>query len=287
LFESVQKLSKPAKRKLLRKISKALELVSNDTQVQRVSEQTLEGEQISEGETTFQRVDSPPVTTTNDPTDPRSLKTKPSLHSHLTRNNTPGQLPTIINPEHSPLPHRSNRLANPEDPPIITVTQPSSTRIPLHSPNIIAYNAVQQLAEQVYYNEEKAWYPSAFLTSSHNKQHTDYDCDIEHMCAGVTHPVTGETITKYKKLVSIPEFTETWETALVKNLVIKHKAMPKLEKKGRILYLSWTMRQFNKFRKIEQSHMVELSLTIDHKKQIPTEFELLLVAISLQITLER
>jgi hypothetical protein len=64
LFESVQKLSKPAKRKLLRKISKALELVSNDTKVQRVDEQTLEGE------TTFQRVDSPPVTTTNDPTDP-------------------------------------------------------------------------------------------------------------------------------------------------------------------------------------------------------------------------
>jgi hypothetical protein len=33
LFESVQKLSKPAKRKLLRKISKTLELDSNDTQV--------------------------------------------------------------------------------------------------------------------------------------------------------------------------------------------------------------------------------------------------------------
>jgi hypothetical protein len=108
LFESVQKLSKPAKRKLLRKISKALELVSNDNQVQRVDEQTLEGEQISEGETTFQRVISPPVTTTNDPTDPRSLQAKPRVHSRLTRNNTPGQLPTIINPEHSPLPRRSN-----------------------------------------------------------------------------------------------------------------------------------------------------------------------------------
>jgi hypothetical protein len=53
----VQKLSKPAKRKLLRKISKALELVSNGTRLQRVEEQTLENEQISEGETTFQRVD--------------------------------------------------------------------------------------------------------------------------------------------------------------------------------------------------------------------------------------
>jgi hypothetical protein len=207
-------------------------MASETCKVQRVEEQTLEGEQISEGETTFQRVDSPPVITTNDPTDPRSLHSKSRVHSHLTRNNTPGQLPAIINPEHSTLPRCSARLLNPEDPPIITVTQPSSTRIPIHSPNIIAFNAVQQLTEQVYYNEAKVWYPSAFLTSSPNKQNTDYDCDIEHMCAGVTHPVTGETITKYKKLVSIPEFTETWETAFGKEFGNQAQGDNKTGEKG-------------------------------------------------------
>jgi hypothetical protein len=38
------------------------------------------------------------------------------------------------------------------------------------------------------------------------------------MCAGVTHPVTGETITKYKKL-AMPGLL------LAKKLVIKHKAI--------------------------------------------------------------
>jgi hypothetical protein len=75
------------------------------------------------------------------------------------------------------------------------------------------------------------------MSSSPHKQHADYDCDIEHMCAGVTHPVTGETITNYKKLVSIPEFTETWETAFGKTMGIRHKAIIKLvAKKSRIHY---------------------------------------------------
>ena len=64
-------------------------------------------------------------------------------------------------------------------------------------------------------------YPGAFLTSSLNRQYGDDDCDIvEHMCAGVTHPVTVETITKYKKLVAMPEFTETWGTAFGKEFGI-------------------------------------------------------------------
>ena len=54
------------------------------------------------------------------------------------------------------------------------------------------------------------------MTSSPNEQGTTYDFDVEHMCAGVTHPVTGETITKYKKLVAMPEFTQVWETAFGK-----------------------------------------------------------------------
>jgi hypothetical protein len=70
------------------------------------------------------------------------------------------QTSLIYNPENLTLPQRSKRLSSPaEDPPIITVTNLSSTRIPLHSPNIIAFNAVQHLTDQVYYNENKAWYP--------------------------------------------------------------------------------------------------------------------------------
>jgi hypothetical protein len=77
LFEAVQKLSKPSRKKLLRKIAKALETLAN----QHTSEgaTTSEGEQISEGD---QRVEheAPPVTTKNDPTNRRVLMTKPRTH---------------------------------------------------------------------------------------------------------------------------------------------------------------------------------------------------------------
>ena len=43
-----------------------------------------------------------------------------------------------------------------------------------------------------------------------------YDTDIEHMCAPVVHPVTGETITKYQKLAQDPVTKETWTTSLGK-----------------------------------------------------------------------
>jgi hypothetical protein len=52
------------------------------------------------------------------------------------------------------------------------------------------------------------------------------------MCAGVTHPVTGETITKYKKLVSIPEFTKTWETAFGKEFGNQAQGDAKTGEKG-------------------------------------------------------
>ena len=225
LFESVQMLSKPAKRKFLRKIAKALEVISNDATEQRVQIER------SEGEIAIQRVEAPPVTTINNSTDPKTLATKPRTHERLTRNNTPGSLPIIENPEHQHV-RRSKRLANPEEEPIITVTTPSSSRIPVYSPNIIAFNAVNHLTEQVYYNEGKLWYPGAFLSSSPNRQHSDYDCDVEHMCAGVTHPVTGETITKYKKLIAIPEFTETWETAFGKEFGNQAQGDNKTGEKG-------------------------------------------------------
>jgi len=140
------------------------------------------------------------VTTTNNPTDKRELMTKPRTHQRVTRNNTPGQLPAIINDEHhGDLRRRSKRLNNPNEAPIITIDKPSSDRIPLHTPNLIAFHAVNKITERVYYKEHPIWYPGAFLSSSPNRQWNNYDCDIEHMCAGVTHPVTGETITKYKK----------------------------------------------------------------------------------------
>ena len=37
--------------------------------------------------------------------------------------------------------------------------------------------------------------------------------NIEHFCAPVVHPVTGETISKYQTLARYPVIKETWTTA--------------------------------------------------------------------------
>ena len=42
------------------------------------------------------------------------------------------------------------------------------------------------------------------------------DADIDHMCAGVVHPTTGETITSYKKLIACPLLRAVWTTAFGK-----------------------------------------------------------------------
>ncbi|KAL7483516.1 hypothetical protein ACHAW6_009163 [Cyclotella cf. meneghiniana] len=216
------KLLKQVKKKFLQKVAKALETISNDTSEQRVMNKTSEGEHYSEDERVFQRANAPPVTMTTNPTNPKTLFTKPCTHVCVTRNNTPGSLPVIINPEHQRcIPRRSQRLAKPNEEPILTINTPNSTRIPLHLPNIIAFNAVNKLMGAVYYGEQKVWYPGTFLRSSPNRQFTDYDCDIEHMCAGVTYPIT-----------TISEFTETWETAFGKEFGNQAQGDNKAGKKG-------------------------------------------------------
>ena len=43
-----------------------------------------------------------------------------------------------------------------------------------------------------------------------------YDADIEHFCAPVVHPTTGETITQYRKLANDPATRDVWSTAFGK-----------------------------------------------------------------------
>eukprot|EP00956_Cyclotella_meneghiniana_P014503 scaffold21710_cov36-Cyclotella_meneghiniana.AAC.1 len=58
--------------------------------------------------------------------------------------------------------------------------------------------------------------PNSFISSSPVNQDTPFDFDIEHFCNGVQHPVTGEVITKYKKLINIPQMRDVWTTAFGK-----------------------------------------------------------------------
>ena len=51
-------------------------------------------------------------------------------------------------------------------------------------------------------------------SAAHN---TEEEFDLDHFCAPIFHPTTGETISKYKTLEKDPEILELWTTAFVKN----------------------------------------------------------------------
>ncbi len=43
-------------------------------------------------------------------------------------------------------------------------------------------------------------------------------CDIEEMKNGVVHPTTNETMTKYAKIIEVPELRKVWLEAMCKEL---------------------------------------------------------------------
>eukprot|EP00804_Cyclotella_cryptica_P015897 CCRYP_006383-RA/>CCRYP_006383-RA protein AED:0.07 eAED:-0.04 QI:0/0/0/1/0/0/2/0/1375 len=219
LFESIQKLTVPTKHKFLKKIARALDILATTPHP---TSPSTEGEPTSEGginDLIFQRVhEAPKVTTSNNPTAPALIKTTHRIHQRHTRTNIPGQLPAIINPANDvPTTRRSPRLATIDESPIITTQGPSSSHIPLHSPNIIACQALNHLTQQIYTNHNQLWVPNTFISSSPPPTSKScYNVNIDHFCNGVQHPVTGETITKYKQLINIPQMREIWTTAFGK-----------------------------------------------------------------------
>ena len=74
--------------------------------------------------------------------------------------------------------------------------------------NIVSPEAVTVLTAKICLEVDEAWLPDDFIVAQ--PAHRNHDgsnignIDIEHFCAPVVHPVTGETITSYKKLTDDP-----------------------------------------------------------------------------------
>ena len=239
LVESVEAMTTPGRRKLIKRLNDTVKnLNSRRTslrirQPQRVIDlSTTEGEESTTegGETTTEGDDEeevvfnrptnvPCVTTSTNPTDPDTLRSKPRTHQRHTRRNTPGTLPDIVNPTNLSLDENNN-----DESPIISITElhsPSSERIPRYynnTPHIITQEAVNLITEQVYYNENSnndIWIPERLKPNVDNNNNM-FDLDIEHFCGGVVHPITGETITKYQKIVKDPLLKPIWERSMGK-----------------------------------------------------------------------
>ena len=82
--------------------------------------------------------------------------------------------------------------------------------------NIISPEAVNVLTAKVYAEVDETWLPNDFIVAQPAQRNHDGTTigaiDVEHFCAPVVHPVTGEIITSYKKLADDPITRSTWTT---------------------------------------------------------------------------
>eukprot|EP00804_Cyclotella_cryptica_P014612 CCRYP_012661-RA/>CCRYP_012661-RA protein AED:0.22 eAED:0.22 QI:0/0/0/1/0/0.33/3/0/717 len=169
----------------------------------------------------------PRVTTPSssaDPTDPTKLRTQRYVHQQHTRNNTPMPTPledTIKNAapqttKPTSHPHTPNYITQ-HDTNNITSKPPSgflahSTHTPCNIQSHALYHVISTHLNTAHTN--------VFTPTKHSTEHQSFvfDAKLEHMCNGVVHPVTKETITKYEKLANDPLMQEVWTKAMCKEL---------------------------------------------------------------------
>ena len=214
LRESIMALPKKQRQHLQKAIIKSLATIEMDLQPpQRVA--TEGGEPDEQRVATDVATEAPPVTTTTNPTNSRVMAAKPRTHLRDTRANTPGTTPDINSP--TTRNRRSTRI-NPTVMAVQEPTTPNCNRIPLYHPNMISQEAINFVTESVHGTNMDIWTPEVFMTADTSSSHgtSNHDADLEHFCAPVVHPETGETITSYKKLQRNPVMKKIWTKAFGK-----------------------------------------------------------------------
>ena len=87
---------------------------------------------------------------------------------------------------------------------------------------MISQEAINFITESVHGTNMNIWTPEVFLTADTLSSHgtSTHDADLEHFCAPVVHPETGETIVSYKKLQRDPVMKEFGQEQWEKNLAV-------------------------------------------------------------------
>jgi hypothetical protein len=161
--------------------------------------------------------DAQPIALTRNPTAKRDLRATPRLHRRTTRNNTPGINPSPILMEPIPvIPGHTARGRQRQELP--TRVQPR--RGPRATRTAIPSGAQQRIVTRHAINlltiKEAASF-STIHTPRKLVQHAKIPINLEHYANPMVHPVTGRTISSYKKLMNDPATAEVWQTAFGKD----------------------------------------------------------------------
>ena len=195
------------------------------------------------------------------PTSTADIRAAPRTHTKVTRANTPGILPILqqlpkptsegdriafsegVNKQSDPMEatpdpyadhmkkrRRSLRLI-PNDTPQGTETPPRTNRpIAIQTPRFITKEALNLFTYNFHANEQvrKRQAKHMFEVKANRNRNT------APYYATVIQPISGETITQYKKLAADPATQVVWTTAFGKNGEISHKEITRQEQSSRI-----------------------------------------------------
>ena len=168
---------------------------------------------------------APKPVAANNPTGKRALRTTKRTHQRTTRANTPGRLPAITRTTTTrPLPlFQIEPDMPPTFPTPITPHPMPSPATPRRSnrlnsaplPNFQNVRFISQEAVNFLVANDPVVTPQAFVPLHLRQNYTARDIALYGFA--MVHPVTGEHITSYRKLMNDPVTSEVWMTAFGKD----------------------------------------------------------------------
>jgi hypothetical protein len=165
--------------------------------------------------------DAPPIMQSRNPTAKRRLHENPRIHQRVTRHNTPGGLPLITrqakdtNNKAQGLRRSMQICPAIASSPSPVAAPPKATSRPI--PSVARQRIVTQQALNVMTIQQQVATNAAFTPSAltpHGVTHRPMK--FEHYANPMVHPIMGETISSYKKLMHDPATAEVWQTAFGK-----------------------------------------------------------------------
>ncbi|MCP4142532.1 MAG: hypothetical protein GY755_20020, partial [Chloroflexi bacterium] len=189
---------------------------------------------------TKDKIPLPAPATSINATSADHLRDNPRVHTRFTRNNTPGIIPLRTTPEiknknkNNDMPPKSTSEGENKCRTISEGAQNSEGVAPAPKKKRFTHlefatpNNIKKTKNTCVENLERAHDsllrniptitqedPSEMINFTFSTNAPEPPSQ-QHFCAPVTHPVTGETITKYKKLISDPILSDTWKRAFGK-----------------------------------------------------------------------
>jgi hypothetical protein len=188
---------------------------------------------------------APPIIKLQNPMAKWALKNTPCLHQQSTRNNTPGAVPAIqrvqiiglkthIRPEWkgpTNVGWREKKLGVRRRLPRVQATPPPTTFTTIPSRarwRIVTRQAINMLTIQEEAEANNEFTPLCLMKHAKKSIPTMF----KHFTSPMVHPITGKTISSYKKLMNDPATAEVWQTAFGKDFGGMAQGYKKTGQKG-------------------------------------------------------